>query len=442
MRYGRDKEKAMLIVKNGYMIDPASKTEGVRDIVIDGEIIAGIYVEGSREVAELLKGKDVTVIDARGRTVAPGLVDPHVHFRDPGFTYKEDIESGAKAAARGGFTSVIMMGNTNPHMDNVETIKDVLERGKKTGLNVYTCANVTMDMAGKELTPMEELIQAGAVLFTDDGKPITDEKIMEEACKKAASLNKVISLHEEDPSLITDNGINHGKVSKKLGIVGSPRDAEISMVKRDIEIAKKTGAKLTVQHISTKEAVDRIRRAKKEGLSIFAEATPHHFTLTDEAVLEHGTNAKMNPPLRLESDRKAIIEGLRDGSIDVIATDHAPHSKEEKEKPLTEAPSGITGLETALSLGIRELVKPGYMTLMTLIERLSLGAARIYDLPAGRIFVGGPADLVVFGEKDQWKFDSSFSKATNTPFLGQSLPGKVYDTICKGKIVYQAKEEK
>ncbi len=437
MRYGRGKEKTMLIVKNGYMIDPASKTEGVRDIVIDGEIIAGIYVEGSREVAELLKGKDVTVIDARGRTVAPGLVDPHVHFRDPGFTYKEDIESGAKAAARGGFTSVIMMGNTNPHMDNVETIKDVLERGKKTGLNVYTCANVTMDMAGKELTPMEELIQAGAVLFTDDGKPITDEKIMEEACKKAALLNKVISLHEEDPSLITDNGINHGKVSKKLGITGSPRDAEISMVKRDIEIARKTGARLTVQHISTAEAVDMIRQAKKEGLGIYAEATPHHFTLTEEAVLEYGTLAKMNPPLRLESDRKAIIEGLADGTIEVIATDHAPHSKEEKDRPLREAPSGITGLETALSLGIRQLVEPGYMSLMTLIERFTVGAADIYKLPAGKLYKNGPADLVIFGEKDYWEFDSSFSKASNTPFLGQTLPGKVYYTICKGRMVYQ-----
>ena len=214
MKYDRDKEKTMLIIKDGYLIDPASRTEGVRDIIIDGEMIVGIYVEGSREVAEFISGKDVTVVEAKGRIVAPGLVDPHVHFRDPGFTEKENIESGAKAAARGGFTSVIMMGNTNPHMDNVDTIKDVLERGKKSGIHVYTCGNVTMDMAGGELTPMEELVNAGAVLFSDDGRPITDEKIMEEACKKAAALGKVISLHEEDPSLITDNGIYHGEVSK------------------------------------------------------------------------------------------------------------------------------------------------------------------------------------------------------------------------------------
>ncbi len=427
----------MLLIKGGYMIDPASRTEGLRDIVIEGETISGIYEPGSDAASGLLSDENVRVIDAGGKVVAPGLVDPHVHFRDPGFTYKEDIETGARAAARGGFTSVIMMGNTKPHMDNAETIKDVLKRGAKTGINVYTCANVTMDMAGCELTPMEELIEAGAVLFTDDGKPITDGKLMEAACKRAKALGKVISLHEEDPSFITDNGINQGEAARELGIVGSPRDAEISMVKRDIEIARKTGARLTVQHISTAEAVDMIRQAKKEGLGIYAEATPHHFTLTEEAVLEYGTLAKMNPPLRLESDRKAIIEGLADGTIEVIATDHAPHSKEEKDRPLREAPSGITGLETALSLGIRQLVEPGYMSLMTLIERFTVGAADIYKLPAGKLYKNGPADLVIFGEKDYWEFDSSFSKASNTPFLGQKLPGKVYYTICKGRMVYQ-----
>ncbi|RKM55979.1 dihydroorotase [Butyrivibrio sp. CB08] len=426
----------MVLIKGGYLMDPASETEGIRDIVIDGDKIAGIYEEGSSKVSELIS-KGAQVIDATGKTVAPGLVDPHVHFRDPGFTYKEDIETGARAAARGGFTSVIMMGNTDPHMDNVATIKDVLKRGAATGIKVYTCANVTMDMAGKELTPMEELIEAGAVLFTDDGKPITDEGLMEEACKRAAALGKVISLHEEDPNFITDNGINQGEVADKLGIVGSPREAEISMVKRDIELAKKTGARLTVQHISTAEAVDMIRQARKDGLKIYAEATPHHFTLTQDAVLEHGTLAKMNPPLRLESDRRAIIEGLKDGTIEAIATDHAPHSKEEKDKPLREAPSGITGLETALSLGIRELVQPGFMTMMQLIERFTVGAARIYELDAGRIYEGGPADLVIFGQRDTWEFDSSFSKASNTPFLGEKLPGKVYETICKGRIVYQ-----
>ena len=427
---------AMIVIKGGYVLDPASGTEGVRDIVIEGSRIRKICEVGSLSNEEL--AGDVTIIDAQGKKVSPGLVDPHVHFRDPGFTYKEDIDSGAKAAARGGFTSVAMMGNTNPHMDNADTIKDVLARGKKTGINVYTCANVTMGMEGKELVPMEKLIEAGAVLFTDDGKPITDEKLMEEACKRAAGLGKIISLHEEDPKFITDNGINAGEVAEELGLKGSPRDAEISMVQRDIETARRTGAGITVQHISTAEAVDMIRKAKSEGVKVYAEATPHHFTLTQSAVLKYGSLAKMNPPLRLESDRLAIIEGLRDGTIEMIATDHAPHAAYEKDKPLREAPSGITGLETALALGIRELVKPGYISLMTLIERMSTAAAKIYGLCCGALKEGGPADLCIFSPDDEWEFDSSFSKSGNTPFLGERLPGKVYVTICNGEIVYKA----
>ncbi len=425
----------MIVIKGGYMLDPATGTEGRRDIVIDGHIIRKISACGSLSEEET---EGATVIVAEGLNVAPGLVDPHVHFRDPGFTYKEDIESGARAAARGGFTSVIMMGNTEPHMDNADTIRDVRSRGRKTGINVYTCGNVTMGMQGKELVPMEELIEAGAVLFTDDGKPITDEMLMESACKRAAGLNKVISLHEEDPAFITDNGINAGEVAAKLGLVGSPREAEISMVKRDVEIARRTGARLTVQHISSAEAVELVREAKKEGLHIYAEATPHHFTLTQEAVIKHGSLAKMNPPLRLESDREAIIEGIKDGTIEVIATDHAPHARSEKEKPLREAPSGITGLETALSLGIRQLVRPGHISLMTLMERMSTAAARIYELDAGSIREGARADLCIFAPDEEWVFDSSFSKSDNTPFLGERLPGKVYVTICNGEIVYKA----
>jgi dihydroorotase len=423
----------MLIIRNGHVIDPASGLSGERDIIIKDGIIEKICSGKELETFDI---SGAEVIDAAGKVVAPGLVDAHVHFRDPGFTYKEDIETGARAAARGGFTSVIMMGNTDPHMDNPDTIKYALDKGAGTDINVYCCANVTMNMEGKELVPMQELIEAGAVLFTDDGKPITDENVMEKACIEAAKLEKVISLHEEDPSYITDNGINAGDVAAKLGITGSPRDAEISMVKRDIEIARRTGAAITVQHISTAEAVDLIRQAKKEGVKVYAEATPHHFTLTQEAVLKHGTLAKMNPPLRLESDRRAIIEGLADGTIEMIATDHAPHSKEEKAKELTKAPSGITGLETSLSLGIRELVNPGYLDLMTLLERMSLGSARLYGLPAGEIKEGASADLVIFSPKDEWMFDSSFSKADNTPFLGQRLPGVIYDTICSGRVVY------
>ncbi len=440
----------MLIIKNGRIMDPATGTDGLYDILIDGDRIASIGLCGSldemaREAVSMklmdgAQSEDLTEIDATGCVVAPGLVDGHVHFRDPGFTYKEDIESGAKAAAKGGFTSVIMMGNTNPHMDNPGTIKDVLERGKRTGINVYACGNVTMDMEGKELTPMEKLVEAGVVLFTDDGKPLTDETVMEKACVEAARLDKVVSLHEEDPKYITNNGINAGEVAESLGLKGSPRDAEISMVKRDIDIAKRTGATIVVQHISAAESVELIRQARREWVKVFAEATPHHFTLTEDAVRTHGTLAKMNPPLRLESDRLAIIEGLKDGTIDMIATDHAPHAKEEKDKPFAQAPSGITGLETSLALGIRELVKPGHMSLMELLAVMTCNPASLYGIDAGAIRIGGSADLVIFNPDEEWVFDKSLSKSLNTPFLGERLPGKIYDTICRGKVVYASEE--
>ena len=439
----------MLLIKNGRIMDPATETEGVYDMLIDGDRIVKIGMSGSldemareslfmRDAGGEAHEESITEIDAGGCIVAPGLVDGHVHFRDPGFTYKEDIDTGAAAAAKGGFTSVIMMGNTDPHMDNVDTVKDVLERGSKTGISVYTCANVTMNMEGKELTPMEELIKAGAVLFTDDGKPITDAKVMERACEEAVKLDRVISLHEEDPSFITDNGINAGEVADKLGLKGSPREAEISMVKRDIEIAKKTGATIVVQHISAAESVELIRQARREWVKVFAEATPHHFTLTQDAVRTHGTLAKMNPPLRLESDRLAIIEGLKDGTIDMIATDHAPHSKEEKAKSFREAPSGITGLETSLALGIRELVRPGHLSMMELLSVMSAKPAALYGLDAGTVREGSYADIVIFNPDEEWVFDKSVSKASNTPFLGEKLPGKIYFTICRGKIVYKA----
>ena len=433
----------MLLIKNGRIMDPATETEGVYDMLIDEGRVVRIGISGTlddmaRESMSMRHDEDYTEIDAGGCIVAPGLVDGHVHFRDPGFTYKEDIESGARAAAKGGFTSVIMMGNTDPHMDNVDTIRDVLDRGSKTGINVYTCGNITMNMEGKELTPMQKLTEAGAVLFTDDGKPIMDADIMEKACIKASELDRVISLHEEDPSFITDNGINAGEVASELGLTGSPREAEISMVKRDIEIARKTGATIVVQHISAAESVELIRQARREWVKVFAEATPHHFTLTQEAVRTHGTLAKMNPPLRLESDRMAIIEGLKDGTIDMIATDHAPHSKEEKEKSFREAPSGITGLETSLALGIRELVKPGYLTMMELLSVMSAKPAALYGLDAGTIREGSVADLIIFNPDEEWVFDKSLSKATNTPFLGERLPGKIFFTVCRGKIVYKA----
>lgn len=426
----------MLLLKNGYMTDPASGVEGYRDILIDTESgrIARI-VPGGTPVKFGEESGPIEEIDLNGQIVAPGLVDVHVHFRDPGFTYKEDIATGARSAARGGFTSVVLMANTKPAVDNPETLAYVLNKGKKTGIHVYICANVTMGLRGRELTDMERLSSLGAAGFTDDGIPLMDEKLLREALRLAAKCGKPVSLHEENPALITNNGVHAGKAAAYYGIGGSPREAEISMVERDLRIALEEEADLSIQHISTKEAVELVRQARKKSPHIYAEATPHHFTLTEEAVIRHGTLAKMNPPLREEADRLAIIEGLRDGTIDMIATDHAPHSAEEKAKPITEAPSGIIGLETALSLGIRELVNKGYLSMMELVRKMSLAPARLYHLDAGYLAEGGPADLVVFDPKKEWTVESFVSKAANSPFIGEKLPGVVSYTICGGKIV-------
>lgn len=435
----------MLLIKNGLVIDPESNSEGIKDILVQSGKIVRIadkieetslsVDEGQADAGKCERG--LKVIDAKGKVVAPGLVDVHVHFRDPGFTYKEDIVSGAKAAAKGGFTSIVLMANTKPAVDNEDTLRYVLEKGKETGIRIETCANVTLGMKGRELVDMDRLMQAGAVGFTDDGIPLLDEKIVKEAMKKAADLGKPLSFHEENPAYIQNNGVNAGKAAAYYGIGGSDRQAEIDMVRRDLLLAEGTGADISIQHISTKEAVELVRQAKKTNAHIYAEATPHHFTLTEEAVIEHGTLAKMNPPLREEEDRMAIIRGLQDGTIDMIATDHAPHSAEEKAKPITEAPSGIIGLETALSLGICELVNKGYLSMPELIKCMSLNPAKLYRLNAGYLAEGGPADIVIFDKDENWKVESYESKSSNSPFTGMVLPGVVCHTICDGRIVYE-----
>ena len=437
----------MLLLKNGYMIDPASGTEGYRDILINTESgrIEQILPQGAGAQTQAnsngeFGNESVDVreeIDLCGQIVAPGLVDVHVHFRDPGFTYKEDIYTGAKAAVRGGFTSVVLMANTKPTVDTVETLHYVLGKGKETGIHVYSCANVTRGMKGQELTDMETLGANGAAGFTDDGIPLMDEKILREALRRAAKLKRPVSLHEENPALITNNGINAGKAAVHFGIGGSPREAEISMVERDLKIAVEEEADLSIQHISTREAVELVRQAKRQSSHIYAEAAPHHFTLNEEAVIRYGTLAKMNPPLREEEDRLAIIEGLRDGTIDMIATDHAPHSMEEKGRAITEAPSGIIGLETALSLGIRELVNKGYLTMMELLGKMSYAPASLYHLDTGYLAAGGPADLVIFDPDKAWTLDKFASKAANSPFVGERMPGVIAYTICEGKVVYR-----
>ena len=437
----------MLWIRNGYVIDPKSGMEGKRDVLIENGRIVKLTERGSNDnmVAALeqengggAEEANIQVIDAEGLLVAPGLIDVHVHFREPGFTYKEDIQTGARAAAKGGFTTVVLMANTKPSVDNLETLGEVLEKGRQTAIHVLSCVNVTKGMKGQELAPLEELSAAGAAGFTDDGVPILREEIVREAMKLAAKLGKPISFHEEDPKYIENNGINRGKASEFYGIGGSSREAEISLSARDIEIAKETGADIDVQHISTKEAVELVRKARQAGyLNVHAEATPHHFTLTEEAAIKYGANAKMNPPLREEADRLAIIQGLKDGTIEMIATDHAPHAAEEKAKPITQAPSGIIGLETSLALGITELVDKGYLTMRELLERMSTGPARIYHLDAGYVAEGGPADLVLI-DKDAEMIPGNYaSKASNTPFTGWKLKGRVKVTICGGRIAYR-----
>lgn len=427
----------MLYIKNGCVIDPKTGLEKTMDIITKDDKIwkMGEGLDKTEFFRQLPK-HEMQTIDAEGYIVAPGLVDVHVHFRDPGFTEKEDIFTGAKAAARGGFTSVVLMANTNPVVDQPETLQYVLEKGKKTAIHVYTCCSVTEGMKGEKLTDMEQLHRQGAVGFTDDGKPILEESVVREAMAECARLQVPISFHEEDPAYIKENGINAGEAAAYYKIQGSDRMAEISMVKRDLELALQTNACVNIQHISTAEAVEMIREAKKRGGDIHAEATPHHFTLTEEAVKKYGSLAKMNPPLRTEKDREAIVAGLKDGTIDLIATDHAPHTRAEKAKPITEAPSGIIGLETALALGITELVKTKKLTMMELLGKMTWNPARMYHLDAGYLEEGGPADMVIFDPDSTQTFFTFYSKSSNTPFAGKTCKSTVEYTISDGKIAY------
>lgn len=418
-----------MLIKNGLIMNPRTNEEKTADIrVVDGII---------KEIGTLSPEPSEEVLDIQGLIIAPGLVDTHVHFRDPGFTHKETLHTGALASAKGGFTSVICMANTSPVVDSVPVLTDILNRAKEEKIRIYQVASVTSSLKGQTLTDMDELAKAGACGFTDDGIPITDASLCYEAMKKAAALDMPISLHEEDPAFISENGINQGAASEALGIGGSPAVAEEVMVARDCMLALHSKAHTVIQHISSGNSVALVRNAKALGANIHAEATPHHFTLTEEAVAIHGSLAKMNPPLRTEKDRLAIIEGLADGTIDLIATDHAPHSADEKAKePMWTAPSGITGLETSLSLGITSLVKPGHLTMMQLLEKMTSNPAALYKLPGGSIEIGAPADFVVFDPDAVWTPTEYLSKSTNTPFTGMEMQGKVIYTICNGEIVY------
>ena len=430
----------MLLIKNGRVVDPVTGTDDVMDVLIYGDVILDVGKNiDDKKVESLGNGDSQTkIIDATGLVVAPGLLDTHVHFRDPGFTYKEDIESGAKSAARGGFTKVVCMANTKPAVDNPDTLAYILKKAANTGIRIYQTATVTKGIAGKEIVDMELLAKLGAVGFTDDGIPIMDENLLVEAMYRAKRLGMPISLHEEDPNFIINPGVNKGKISDELNYGGAYNTAEDVMVARDCMLALHTGASVCIQHISSGNSVELVRTAKKLGADIHAEATPHHFTLTEEDVLKYNTMARMNPPLRTERDRQMIIEGLKDGTIDMIVTDHAPHSVAEKAKPLEQAPSGIIGLETSLALGIKSLVQAGHISLMQLIRLMSTNPALFYGFEPDSIKKGAKADLVIFGEDEKWVADSFVSKADNSPFKGWELPGKVHYTVCAGKIVYDA----
>ena len=421
----------MFVIKNVRILDPASATDMTGDIGIENGKIAAI---GTVET----KAED-QVLDGKGLVAAPGLVDTHVHFRDPGLTYKEDICSGAHAAAAGGFTSVVCMANTKPVADNVDTVSYIVDKGKKTNIHIYATAAVTKAFDGKNLTDFRDLLKAGAVGFTDDGIPIKDAETVKAAMELAAELDVPISLHEEDPDLIERPGVNQGKVSEKLNYGGAPARSEYEMVRRDCELTLQTRAKTVIQHISSAESVEAVRQCWRRGGRIYGEVTPQHFSATEDLVLEKGALARVNPPLRTEADRQAIIEGLKDSTLNIIATDHAPHSREEKEKDIKDAPSGMIGLETSLALGITNLVKTGELELIDLLEKMTINPAMLYHLNAGRITEGGPADLVLFDPDKKWTVEDHFySKANNSPFIGMELTGKVQYTICDGKIVYQA----
>ena len=420
-----------MIIKGGRIIDPGSK----RDEVLDIKIEDGMIVKLAKDIEASSSNEEI--IDARGKIVVPGLIDVHVHFRDPGQTHKEDLVTGSQAAIAGGFTSVVQMANTSPKIDSKEKIIEHYKRARDLPLKVFTVSALTRNFGDLELVDMEENFKRGALAFTDDGIPNRNSKLILEAMNRAKELGAIISFHEEDPELIEQNGINHSEVSDKLGIYGSPKIAETSFIARDVAMAIYTGAKISIQHISTGLGVDLVKFGKEIGANIYAEVTPHHIALNDSAVLEYGSLAKMNPPLRSEEDRLRIIEGLKEGTIEIIATDHAPHTAEEKSNEITKAPSGIIGLETSFSICYENLVLTKEISLMKLIELMSTNPARIYGLEGGEISQGKIADLAIIDLESEYKIDKYKSKSSNTPFKDKTLRGEVLYTISEGKIVFK-----
>lgn len=421
-----------ILIQGGRVIDPATEHDGVADVLIeDGTIVA---VERGVQVS------DARTVDAEGLVVTPGLVDMHVHFREPGYEYKEDIASGSKAAARGGFTAVACMPNTNPVLDNEGLVAQVLRRGQAAGhCRVHPIAAITRGQEGRELTEMLVLQEAGAVGFSDDGVPVESARVMRRALEYSRLTGLAIISHSEEKTLSAGGHMHEGLWSTRLGIPGIPSASEDVAVARDVRLAEVTGGRLHVCHVSSARSVEIIRRAKDRGVAVTAEATPHHFTLTDEAVSSFDANVKMNPPLRSEADRAAIIAGLADGTLDAIATDHAPHAAREKLVEFDLAPFGILGLQTALPLALEILVGGGHLDLPAVIDRMTRAPGRILGLESGTLRPGVPADVTVFDPAVRWTLtpEELESKSRNTPFLGWELTGRVLLTLLAGRATWE-----
>ncbi len=423
------------LIKNGKVIDPSQKIEKKMNILIDGKLIK----EYPGNIKELEKRKDLKVIDANKLVVVPGLIDIHVHLREPGYEHKETIRTGTLSAAAGGFTSIACMPNTDPINDNASVTDYILLKARTEGIvNVLPIGAITKSEEGNELAEIGEMYKAGCVAISDDGMPVTNSNLMRRAMEYVKAFNLPVIVHAEDTYLSDDGVMNEGKTSTMLGLKGIPNASEEVMIARDIFLSELTGTDLHICHVSTEGSVRVIREAKKRGVKVTAEATPHHFLLTDEEVYNYNTNAKMNPPLRTSKDVKAIIKGLKDGTLDVIATDHAPHSEDEKNVEFDIAPFGIVGLETALPLSLK-LVEDKILTISQVIEKLTINPANIVNSDKGTLKKNKVADITIFDPKEEYIIDKNnfYSKGKNTPFQDWKVRGKVKYTIVSGKIVYK-----
>jgi len=424
-----------LLIRGGRIVDPSQGLDKVLDLLLVNEAVFSLVEKAGPAV-------DAREIDATGLVVTPGLIDPHVHLREPGQEHKETIETGARAAAAGGFTAICAMPNTDPPIDDPAAVGFVVAEGKKTGAaRVYPMGAISVGLEGKALAEIGELVEAGAVAVTDDGHPVMDSGLMRLALEYTQSFGIPVVDHPEDLTLSRDGNMNEGLVCSRLGLKGKPNASEDVHIIRDILLAELTGGRLHLQHVSTRYGVQAIRLAKARGVQVTGEASPHHLLLTDDAVDGYRTEAKMNPPLRSPEDRDAVQEGLKDGTLDMVATDHAPHHYDEKEAAFADAPNGVVGLETSLGLIYGRLVEGGLMDLPTMVERMSVAPARVFNLPGGTLKVGSPADVTIFDPDGEWTVDPAdfLSKSRNTPFAGWKLKGRPRYTIVSGEVVWEGR---